>query len=105
MNLDNDLRRALRRQAPPPGVVDRVMARINEGGTQYDRPSPIRLLALAAGVTLAVAGGARYYQHQQTVTEAERVKAEIRLALQITIEKIALVQGRLTDNRAPLESD
>jgi hypothetical protein len=37
----------------------------------------------------------RYYAYQQSVAEAERVKADIRLALQITSEKIAMVQLRL----------
>jgi len=104
MNLDDDLRRALRRQPAPDGVVDKVMARIVEEAPD-DRPSPIRFLAVAAAITLVVAGGARYYQHQQAVSEAERVKTEIRLALQITIEKIALVQVRLNDTQVPLQPD
>jgi hypothetical protein len=55
----------------------------------------LRWLAAAAALTLVVAGSVRYYAYQQGVAEAERVKAEIRLALQITSEKIAMVQLRL----------
>ena len=104
MNLDDELRRALRRQPVRGEVVDRVMARITSGVPDEGR-SPVRFLAAAAAIALAVAGGAGYYQHQRAATEAERVKAEIRLALQITVEKIALVQGRLSNTRIPLEPD
>jgi hypothetical protein len=97
MNLDDDLRRALQRQPAPPELVDRVLARISNNphtGGLHDR-NAFRWLAVAAAVTLVIAGGARYYAYQQTVAEAERVKAEIRLALQIMTEKIAEVQVRL----------
>ena len=104
MSLDDNLRRVLRRQPPRAEVVDNVMARIAEGA-HADRPSPIRFLAVAAAMTLVVAGGTRYYQYQQTVNEAERVKAEIGLALQITIEKLALVQARLRDRPIARQSD
>jgi hypothetical protein len=105
MNLDDDLRRAFERQPPPPDFADRVLARIargdvegrrekGEGGKQGSPALP--WLAAAAALTLVVAGVVRYHAYQQTVAEAERVKAEIRLALQITSEKIAMVQVRLT---------
>jgi|GraSoiStandDraft_53_1057289.scaffolds.fasta_scaffold265991_2 hypothetical protein len=97
MNLDDNLRRALQRQPAPPELVDRVLARIASSPPKsglHDR-NALRWLALAAGLTLVVAGGAQYYVYQQTVAEAERVKAEIRLALQITSKKIAEVQVRL----------
>ena len=104
MNLDDDLRRALQRQPPSPDFADRVLACIarsdveggrgkGEGGKPA-RPA-LRWLAAAAALTLVVAGSVRYYAYQQNVAEAERVKAEIRLALQITSEKIAMVQLRL----------
>jgi len=104
MNLDDDLRRALKRQPPSPDFADCVLARIArsdlEGGRgkgEGGRPGTpaLRWLAAAAALTLVVAGSVRYYAHQQSVAEAERVQAEIRLALQITSEKIAMVQLRL----------
>ena len=64
-----------------------------------------RWLAAAAAVTLMAAGGARYYVYQQTVAyqqnvaEAERVQAEILVALQITGEKLALVQRKVEDSQ------
>jgi hypothetical protein len=111
MNLDDDLRRALKRQPPSPDFADRVLARIarrdlegrkgkGEGGRgtgETGKPGlpALRWLAAAAALTLVVAGSVQYYAYQRSVAEAERVKAEIRLALQITSEKIAMVQLRL----------
>jgi hypothetical protein len=104
MNLDDDLRRALKRQPPPSDFADRVLARIARGDAEGGRlkgargreGSPaLRWLAAAAALALGLAGAVRYSAYQQTVAEAERVKAEIRLALQITSEKIAMVQVRL----------
>jgi len=102
MNLDNDLRRAFRRQPAPPHLADQVLSRIGQGDVSSPgniatspRMSVRRWLAAAAVMTLVVAGGVRYYLHQQTVVEAERVQAEIRLALQITGDKLALVQRKI----------
>jgi len=56
-------------------------------------------------VALVAAVGARYYVYQQDVTyqqnvaEAERVQAEIMVALQITGEKLALVQRKVEDSQ------
>jgi hypothetical protein len=102
MNLDDDLRRALKRQPPSPDFVDRVLARIERGDIERERGKgeggtpALRWLAVAAAFTLAIVGAAQYYAYQQSVAEAERVNAEIRLALQITSEKIAMVQLRLS---------
>jgi hypothetical protein len=95
MNLDDDLRCALKRQPPSPDFVDRVLARIARSDLEGGRRPALRWLAAAAALTLVVGGSVRYYAYQQSVAEAERVKAEIRLALQITSEKIAMVQLRL----------
>ena len=95
MILDDELRGALKRQPPSPDFADRVLARIARGDVEGGRSPALRWLAAAAALTLVVAGSVRYYAYQQSVAEAERVKAEIRLALQITSEKIAMVQLRL----------
>jgi hypothetical protein len=105
MNLDDDLRCALKRQPPSPDFADHVLARIARGDVEGGRGKgkggsrrglPLRWLAVAAAFALVVGGAVQYYAYQQSVAEAERVKAEIRLALQITSEKIAMVQLRLS---------
>ena len=106
MNLEDDLRRALRRTTAPPGFAERVMGRLKAAPTYNDvRTAPTtgtvggkrRWLAAAAVITLLAAGGARYYQLQQMQAEAERIEADIRLALQITAEKVELVQRKVND--------
>ena len=97
MNLEHDLQRALRRQAAPPDFADRVLARIDpQAASTASRRSHVRQwLAAAAAAALVATGAARYYTYQQSVAEAERINQDIRLALQITSEKLALVQARV----------
>ena len=102
MNIEQDLQRALRRKNAPPDFADRVVARISaDAGARpvahvSHRPHAARRwLAAAAAAALVATGAARYYTYQQTVAEAERVNQEIRLALQITSETLALVQSRI----------
>jgi hypothetical protein len=125
MNLEDDLRRALRRKDAPPDFANRVIASVERGeqpaspnlaealrrgdgksrrvvrgmfGRQLQamQQMPVmRWLAAAAMLTLVAGGGARYYEYQQNVAEAKRIEAEIRLAMQITSEALATVQARL----------
>ena len=97
MNIEHDLKRALRRQPAPPDFADRVLARIDpQAASAVSRRSPVRQwLVAAAAAALVATGAARYYAYQQTVAEAERVQQDVRLALQITSEKLALVQARI----------
>ena len=100
MNIDHELRDALRRKQAPDDLADRVLARINQApaparpGSSWNTNA--RWLAAAAVLTLAVGGGARYYAEQQQAAETARVKEEIRLALQITNDTLARVQSKLT---------
>ena len=97
MNIEQDLRHALRRKPAPPDLAERVMSRIDPPAavraSRHGRPR--RWLAAAAATALIATGAARYYAYQQTAAEAERVNRDIRLALQITSEKLALVQQRV----------
>ena len=97
MNIEHELQRALRRKSAPPDFADRVLARIDPpAASAASRRSPVRQwLAAAAAAALVATGAARYYTHQQTVAEAERVNQEIRIALQITSEKLAHVQRKV----------
>jgi len=117
MNMDNELRDALRRKEAPVDLAERVLALARQRSEQTTaarnvagdatRPGQatsgrsgtgvLRWLAAAAVVTLSVGAAERYYAHQQQV-EAARVQNEIRIALQITSEKLALVQRRISDS-------
>ena len=109
MDIEHDLQRALRRTPAPPDLADRVLSRIaaddvqgrhgasgeTSRGNGRGISGPARWLAAAAAVVMVATGSFRYYEYQQTISEAERVKQEIRLALQITSEKLALAQQRI----------
>jgi hypothetical protein len=101
MNMEHELRDALRRKEAPHDLADRVLARINaDTGATNPRPGSTgsnvrRWLAAAAVVAVAVGGAERYYQQQQAA-ETARAKDEIRLALRITNDTLARVQSKLS---------
>lgn len=115
MNIEHELRDALRRKEAPRDLAERVLdlarqsseraeaAHIHEtpaapprlGGSWLAAP---RWLAAAAVLTLTVAGGARYYESQQQAAEVARVREELRVALQITNDALARVQSKITDS-------
>ena len=103
MNLEDDLRRALKRTPAPDDFADRIIGRVERGELPkaavipFARPRMrvVQWLAAAAAVTLMTAGGANYYRQRQAIAEAERAQAEVMLALQITSEAFAVVQDKL----------
>lgn len=98
--MDRELSDALQRKQAPDDLADRVLARINSGAVQPARTgggsNPVmRWLAAAAVLAVAVGGGERYYTQQQAA-EAARVQQELRIALQITNDTLAVVQSKLS---------
>jgi len=97
MNIEQDLHRALARKTAPPDFAGKVLTRIEReqvsSGGWIGRQA--RWLAAAAAIVLLAGGGARYYEQQRQAAEAERVKQDIRIALQITSEVLARTQTRL----------
>jgi hypothetical protein len=108
--LDDAFREALRRQEPPDGFAERVMARIQAapepasfwaGWLAGFRRPRLRWAAALAGVALAV--GAMEYQRQRQA-EGERAKDQVMLALRITSGKLRLTQAAVQRiNYAPRE--
>ena len=103
MNLEDDLRRALRRKPTPPDLVERVRAAIERNDVAATRVPPsnawraLPWLAAAAAITVMTARGTLNYGDRQQVAEARRVQSDIRIALQITNDKIGLVQRKMHD--------
>lgn len=90
MTLENDLKRALRRQSPPPGFAGRVLDRLQEVERTRRRPAWWR--AAAASVTLAaILGGYathRVVEHRR----GERAKEQLLTAMRIAGEKVRYAQ-------------
>jgi len=102
MNMDQELRDALQRKQAPPDLADRVLARINNGeAAPASNRGPgsngvFRWLAAAAVLAITVGGAGRYYTQQQEAAEAARVQQELRVALQITNDTLAVVQSKIS---------
>ncbi|HYC62347.1 MAG TPA: hypothetical protein VEK79_22535 [Thermoanaerobaculia bacterium] len=90
MTLENDLKRALRREAPAPGFANRVMERIARQQAPPHRPMWWR--AAAASVTLAaILGG--YATHKVVEhRRGEHAKEQVLMAMRIAGEKVAYAQ-------------
>jgi hypothetical protein len=93
-DFENELRKALRRQEPPSGFTDRVMARIPQR-----RSHPFwqqrQWLAAAAAVCIAVIGTGAWEQHRRQI-EGERAKQELIYALTVASESIQTTKHILT---------
>jgi len=104
MTLDDELRRALEPKAPPDGFADRVLARIASSTaagpgsrSPHVRSRLIRALAVAAALVLTAAATS-YYRYQLVQLEGERAAREVRVALTIASEKLALAARRVNRN-------
>lgn len=103
--MDRELRDALQRKQAPPDLADRVLARINTGEAPREIQTVragagshpvLRWLAAAAVLAVTVGGAEQYYTQQKQAAEAARVKEELRIALQITNDTLAVVQSKLS---------
>ena len=94
MTLENDLQRALRRQAPAPGFAERVMQRI-ESDQEVPRKNPRRPVwwrAAAASVTLAAILGGYATHRVLEYRRGERAKEQVLTAMRIAGEKVRYAQ-------------
>jgi hypothetical protein len=104
MNLERELKQALRRQNPPAGFDQRVLRRIVADPIvrpTAPSPRPWTRLALPIAASLAVAIGAGYYarqyeNHQQRV-QAAQAAHNVVLALQIASDKVSAVQVKVQE--------
>ena len=92
MDLDHELRRALRRPPAPAGFAGRVMRRI-EGRETRETTHAWR--AIAASLLLVALLGGWLYHRNQTRKEGERARAQLMLALRIAGEKVRYAQSEV----------
>jgi hypothetical protein len=92
MHIESDLKRALRRESPPAGFAERVMARVGE---RRPRRSSMRTIAAAVLLT-AIAGG--WAAHQEIRRrEGERARDEVMLALRIAGAKVRTAEQHVRE--------
>ena len=98
MNLEDDLKRALRRQSPPAGFADRVMQRIEQESTETERRTPdhrtrpVWWRAAAASVTLAAILGGYATHRVAEHRRGEHAKEQVLTAMRIAGEKVRYAQ-------------
>ena len=105
--LEEDLKRALRREEPPADFADRVLARLNRPAPEpswWERFSvlmrPPRLqwvaLCLIVSVILPVAT-MQYHKEQQYRAEGERAKAQLLFAVRMAGSKLHQAQRKVLE--------
>lgn len=101
MSLENDLRRALRRESPAPGFASRVLQRIDRESTPRHRDAsrrrPWRTVAASLTLTAFLGGWAAHTVHERRQTEGERAREQVLLALRIAGQKVRYVQTEVRD--------
>jgi len=95
-DFEDRLRQALRAEDPSPDFVAKVLQRVARPAR---RSLPARWL-MAAAIVLAAAGVAQVsHQQRERRLRSERAQAELRLALEITSEKLNVVFRKLQSNQ------
>lgn len=110
-NFDDELKSALRRQEPPHGFANRVLARVEEQRSRQIKPAwpdswlkifaqplrtpVLRWAALAAVCAALVLGGVHYRNVQRERARGEAAKERLLLALRIAGNKLQLARTRV----------
>jgi hypothetical protein len=91
MNLDDELRAALRREDPSPGFAKRVTARARVSPA---RKSPVPWMLWAAALAaMLVVGFMGAFEYRQM--KAERAGRDAVVALRITAEKLNMARDKV----------
>lgn len=92
-NLDRQLKETLARREPSPEFTARVLASVAR--TEPERApwwaGALRWSGALAALAILTVGGWRYQQYR----EAELAKEQLMLALEITAEKLAMIDQKL----------
>ncbi len=108
MNLEEQLRRALKRREPPAGFAERVLARAREQTYARDQESGwwrqwfLRprwvAAAAAAAILLLTVGSVREYEERQA---SARAGEQVLFALELASSKVSFAQQKVLNTAAP----
>jgi hypothetical protein len=87
--LDDELKIALRREDPPAGFAERVLA--GAPATRWTRPR----WAAAIAAALLLAAGVEFERERRLRAEGEQAKQRVMLALHITGSKLRQVKEKI----------
>jgi hypothetical protein len=100
-DMNDELRRALRRVEPPAGFAERVLERAASGkAPAAARQATARVLlrgplvrwATAAALAIAVTTGGMWYRAEQRQAQGEEARRQVLLGLRIASDKLQSVQ-------------
>ena len=98
MNIDSEMRAALRRETPSSARHARIMDAIRRAEAPR-RQSALGAVAAAALLVTMLGGAGFVVVEERERREGEKAKQQLLLALRITSEKTNLVKNALTDER------
>ncbi|MGA9980556.1 MAG: hypothetical protein WBQ08_18190 [Candidatus Sulfotelmatobacter sp.] len=121
--FEDELKKALRRQEPPQGFADRVLARAAEKGSRESKrtwrdswlnivaqpfaPANVLRWSTVAVVAVALVVGSVHYRNvhvQRERAQGEAAKARLLLALRIAGSKLQLAKARVDQiNSGPID--
>ena len=87
--LDDELKIAMRREEPPPGFAERVLAGANR------RHTTRQWWAAAIAAAVLLAAGLEFEHERRLRAEGERARQKVMLALQITGNKLQFVKEKI----------
>ena len=93
-DLERELRQALRREAPPAGFAERVLA---TAAARTAAPRRARRWALAAAASLLMAVGLQQYRDYRERLRGEAARNEAMLALRIAGVKLYAIQAKVLE--------
>jgi hypothetical protein len=97
MNLDDELRAALRREDPSPDFAKRVIARA-QGSAKPARTMPRIMWAMAIAALLVIGFSAAYEYRQM---QAERAGRDAVIALRIAADKLNVAREKVIRRETP----
>jgi hypothetical protein len=91
MNLDDELRSAMRREDPPLGFTQRVVTRAQSKPVQ--KPAMVRMIWAAGLAAMLVIGFTAASEYRQV--KAERAASQAVVALRITAAKLNMTRDKV----------